>query len=142
METSDLLDELTSSLNTKKALLVDALARWLRDQPVPRQSEILRHSSPRADINGDGGEPVDALARALEDARAAIVNAQAQLSAQRSTPAERMLVVLYYLEAMTMKEVGRVLGLSESRVSQMHSSILARLRATVSAEQLGVVEAD
>jgi len=43
--------------------------------------------------------------------------------------AERLIVVLYYYEEMTMKEIGQTLDLSESRVSQMHSSILARLRA-------------
>jgi RNA polymerase sigma factor FliA len=43
--------------------------------------------------------------------------------------AERLIVVLYYYEQMTMKEIGTTLDLSESRVSQMHSSILARLKA-------------
>lgn len=43
--------------------------------------------------------------------------------------AERLIVILYYYEQMTMKEIGTTLDLSESRVSQMHSSILARLRA-------------
>lgn len=43
--------------------------------------------------------------------------------------AERLIVTLYYYEEMTMKEIGAVLDLSESRVSQMHSSILARLKA-------------
>ncbi|MGD9692794.1 MAG: FliA/WhiG family RNA polymerase sigma factor [Phycisphaerales bacterium] len=43
--------------------------------------------------------------------------------------AERLIVILYYYEEMTMKEIGRTLDLSESRVSQMHSSILARLKA-------------
>ncbi len=43
--------------------------------------------------------------------------------------AERLILVLYYYEEMTMKEIGQTLDLSESRVSQMHSSILARLKA-------------
>ncbi|MCZ6542477.1 MAG: FliA/WhiG family RNA polymerase sigma factor [Planctomycetota bacterium] len=43
--------------------------------------------------------------------------------------AERLIVILYYYEEMTMKEIGMTLDLSESRVSQMHSSILARLQA-------------
>ena len=43
--------------------------------------------------------------------------------------AERLILVLYYYEEMTMKEIGVTLDLSESRVSQMHSSILARLKA-------------
>ncbi|MFM7809805.1 MAG: sigma factor-like helix-turn-helix DNA-binding protein, partial [Planctomycetota bacterium] len=42
---------------------------------------------------------------------------------------ERLIVVLYYYEEMTMKEIGLTLDLSESRVSQMHSSILARMKA-------------
>jgi RNA polymerase sigma factor for flagellar operon FliA len=43
--------------------------------------------------------------------------------------AERLIIILYYYEQMTMKEIGLTLDLSESRVSQMHSSILARLKA-------------
>ncbi|MFA6134535.1 MAG: FliA/WhiG family RNA polymerase sigma factor [Phycisphaerae bacterium] len=42
--------------------------------------------------------------------------------------AERLIIILYYFEEMTMKEIGETLDLSESRVSQMHSAILGRLR--------------
>jgi RNA polymerase sigma factor for flagellar operon FliA len=42
--------------------------------------------------------------------------------------AERLIIILYYFEEMTMKEIGETLDLSESRVSQMHSAILSRLR--------------
>jgi len=45
---------------------------------------------------------------------------------------ERLILILYYEEEMTMKEIGATLDLSESRVSQMHSSILQRLKARVS----------
>lgn len=45
---------------------------------------------------------------------------------------ERLIIILYYYEELTMKEIGTTLGLSESRVSQMHSSIVNRLK-----EQLG-----
>ena len=41
---------------------------------------------------------------------------------------ERLIVILYYYEEMTMKEIGSTLSLSESRVSQMHSSIVRRLQ--------------
>ena len=41
---------------------------------------------------------------------------------------ERLIIILYYYEELTMKEIGQTLGLSESRVSQMHSSIVARLK--------------
>ena len=41
---------------------------------------------------------------------------------------ERLIIILYYYEEMTMKEIGATLDLSESRVSQMHSSIVGRLQ--------------
>src|SRR6201985_182425 len=41
---------------------------------------------------------------------------------------ERLIIILYYYEELTMKEIGTTLGLSESRVSQMHSSIVNRLK--------------
>jgi len=41
---------------------------------------------------------------------------------------ERLIIILYYYEEMTMKEIGSTLDLSESRVSQMHSAIVSRLQ--------------
>ena len=41
---------------------------------------------------------------------------------------ERLVLRLYYFEDMTMAEIGSVLNLSESRVSQIHKEILLRLR--------------
>lgn len=41
---------------------------------------------------------------------------------------ERLVLVLYYFEEMTMAEIGSVLDLSESRVSQIHKEILQRVR--------------
>ena len=41
---------------------------------------------------------------------------------------ERLIIILYYYEELTMKEIGATLHLSESRVSQMHSSIVQRLQ--------------
>jgi RNA polymerase sigma factor for flagellar operon FliA len=51
------------------------------------------------------------------------------------TRAERLIIVLYYYEEMTMKEIGATLDLSESRVSQMHSSIIARLKAQMNSRR-------
>jgi RNA polymerase sigma factor FliA len=41
---------------------------------------------------------------------------------------ERLIIILYYYEELTMKEIGATLDLSESRVSQMHSAIVQRLQ--------------
>ncbi|MGI4756728.1 MAG: FliA/WhiG family RNA polymerase sigma factor [Janthinobacterium lividum] len=42
---------------------------------------------------------------------------------------ERMVLTLYYYEELTMKEIGLTLGVVESRVSQIHSAAVVRLRA-------------
>ena len=48
---------------------------------------------------------------------------------------ERLIIILYYYEELTMKEIGSTLGLSESRVSQMHSSIVNRLKDQLNCRQ-------
>ncbi len=49
----------------------------------------------------------------------------------RLPPREQQVLALYYQEELTMKEVGAVLGVGESRISQIHSVAVARLRAAL-----------
>jgi RNA polymerase sigma factor for flagellar operon FliA len=49
---------------------------------------------------------------------------------------ERLVISLYYLEELTMKETGKVLNITESRVSQIHSQAVMRLRAKLRKEKL------
>lgn len=44
---------------------------------------------------------------------------------------ERLIVVLYYYESMTMREIGDTLGMSESRVSQLHKRLLKFLKRRI-----------
>jgi RNA polymerase sigma factor for flagellar operon FliA len=50
---------------------------------------------------------------------------------------ERQIVALYYLEELTMKEIGAVLGVTESRVSQIHTQAVIRLRAALTRHKGG-----
>jgi len=50
---------------------------------------------------------------------------------ERLPEKERMVLTLYYYEELTMKEIGLTLGVVESRVSQIHSSAVVRLRAVL-----------
>jgi RNA polymerase sigma factor for flagellar operon FliA len=47
---------------------------------------------------------------------------------------ERMVLTLYYYEELTMKEIGKVLSVTESRVSQLHSQALIRLKGSLKIE--------
>jgi len=49
---------------------------------------------------------------------------------------EKMLVVLYYHEELTLKEIGSIMGVSESRVSQIHTEMLERVRNNL--KKLGI----
>ena len=71
------------------------------------------------DVNDDDpffvcarGEMKEILARAIGDL----------------APKERDVLALYYYEELTMKEIGAVIGVVESRVSQIHSAALVKLR--------------
>jgi RNA polymerase sigma factor for flagellar operon FliA len=44
---------------------------------------------------------------------------------------EKLVLALYYNEELTLKEIGKVLGVTESRVSQLHSAALSRLRTAL-----------
>ena len=44
---------------------------------------------------------------------------------------ERMVIVLHYYEGLTMKNIAKILGVSESRVSQIHSKTLMKMRQAI-----------
>ena len=48
---------------------------------------------------------------------------------------EKTVIALYYYEGLTLKEIGQVLGVTESRVSQLHTKPVLRLRAKLQAAQ-------
>jgi RNA polymerase sigma factor for flagellar operon FliA len=53
---------------------------------------------------------------------------------------ERQVLALYYHEELTMREVGTVLGVTESRVSQLHSSAVQRLTVMLRRQRIGAEE--
>jgi RNA polymerase sigma factor for flagellar operon FliA len=54
---------------------------------------------------------------------------------------ERTVVALYYYEEMTLKEIGRTLGVSESRVSQIHTKAMLRLKGRLRSAQDSLLSA-
>jgi len=104
-------------------------------------SEIARSSIAALDelwtVSGSGGDQI-ALIDTIEDERAP--DPQATLSQSELKDAiadaiarlperEKLVVTLYYYEELTLREIGEVLGVTESRVSQLHTKAILRLKA-------------
>ena len=88
-------------------------------------------------ISGSGGDQI-ALIDTIEDTtlpepqsafaqtemREAVADAIARLPER-----EKLVITLYYYEDLTLREIGEVLGVTESRVSQLHTKAILRLKA-------------
>jgi len=91
-------------------------------------------------ISGSGGDQV-ALIDTIEDTQGPEPQsafAQTELremvaDAITSLPErEKLVITLYYYEDLTLREIGEVLGVTESRVSQLHTKAILRLKARLS----------
>jgi RNA polymerase sigma factor for flagellar operon FliA len=67
----------------------------------------------------------------IKELKEALVGAIKQLPEK-----ERLVISLYYLDELTMKETGKVLGITESRVSQIHSQAILHLRSKLRKQKL------
>ncbi len=54
------------------------------------------------------------------------------------TKKERLIIIMYYYEGLTMREIGEIMELTESRVCQIHSNVMSRLRAQLDRVNLQV----
>jgi RNA polymerase sigma factor for flagellar operon FliA len=85
------------------------------------------HSLSQPEPTDQASEPL----AALEEEELKRIVAEA---VERLPEREKHVVALYYQEGMTLKEIGAILGVTESRVCQVHSQAMARLRAAVMRE--------
>ena len=108
---------------TQLGVAVEELQKWLSDIAagnVGPLDHIVADSAPRAD-----GADAALEERTLRDhMRAEIKNLPER---------ERTVLVLYYEENLTLSEIGEVLGVTESRVSQIHSKAVLQLRSRLAA---------
>lgn len=93
---------------------------WMRPNHIPENTSIDEANLPAT----DGENPFDLCYR--NEQRDLVAKAASTLPDR-----ERSVISLYYAQDMTMKQIGDMLGIDESRVSQIHSVALAHLRSRV-----------
>ena len=78
------------------------------------------------------GRSDDALTMArIKEIKAGVARAISQLGEK-----EKLVISLYYWDELTMKEIGKVLDITESRISQIHSEAILHLRTKLRRENL------
>jgi RNA polymerase sigma factor for flagellar operon FliA len=122
-------DELASAMGLKLGQLHDLMTEVgdlalvsLEDVAFGRNNERLGFV---VFLAASSGDPMAAL---LNRERAGAVRAAIEQLPEK----ERMVMPLYYQGELTMKEVGARLGITESRVSQLHTQAISRLRSLLS----------
>ncbi|HAF49626.1 MAG TPA: FliA/WhiG family RNA polymerase sigma factor [Thermosynergistes sp.] len=121
----ELMDELDMDEKTYKELLEVASRNHvvsldevlaLDDGDVSR-GDLIADDLPTPQEAVELSDELDSIARALE----------------RLSEKERLVISLYYYDGLTLKEIGAVLGVTESRASQIHGKALSTLRALLRA---------
>lgn len=115
ISTDELLSALDDVSSTTLLSLDELICREDDNRQVPR-IETIQNKGVKNVLNDlERGE-----------LRMFLINAISTLSEQ-----ERLVVALYYYEELTLKEIGEVMLISESRVSQIHTKAVLRLRAMI-----------
>ncbi len=104
-------------------------------QEMAREATATTMTSLTTDTRDDDGSKSMRKLDLLEDKKG--VNPEVEFKKKEVTEfitrglnrKERLIIILYYYEELTMREIGETLSLSESRVCQLHSRIIIRLKS-------------
>ncbi len=113
------VDELHSALDDVSSTgilsLDEVIYREDDNRQVPRIETVIDHSTHSVLGEIEKGELRSFLVVAID----------------RLTEQEKLVIALYYYEELTLKEIGEVMSISESRVSQIHTRAVSKLRGMV-----------
>lgn len=117
----EVADVLGMSLEEYNRILQDASgSRIFSLEDLQTAGELSQDRSPSAETEPSDGLQRDAFRQALAEAIAGLPER------------ERLVITLYYDEEMNLREIGQVLGVTESRTCQIHSQATFRLRSRLS----------
>jgi RNA polymerase sigma factor for flagellar operon FliA len=94
-----------------------------------RQAAVTPEGHSTLDVAVDAGEGAHERMERLE-LRDQLASAVLELPER-----ERQILALYYEEELTLAEIGKVIGVGESRVSQLRTQAIARLRSHLSSSR-------
>jgi RNA polymerase sigma factor for flagellar operon FliA len=117
----DIAAELEIDLNAYYAILQDASGSRLFSFDDVMEGDDSAIETAAGELPG----PCDGLQRDSFKSHLA-------LAIDNLPPREKLVLALYYDEELNLKEIGEVIGVSESRVSQIHSQAAMRLRSRLS----------
>jgi RNA polymerase sigma factor for flagellar operon FliA len=118
------INELRTMLAQVSLTSIVALDESFSGEESDRQSLVDTLQDPKAEDPEASYEAVELKALLAE-------------SINRMTEREKTVIVLYYFEGMTLAQIGEVLGVTESRICQMHTKAVLGLRAKMSERATG-----
>jgi RNA polymerase sigma factor for flagellar operon FliA len=122
----ELAEHLKLTIPQVQQALIDSSRLILSlDSPIEDEGENDLHSLYEILTDEEQPSPVEKVDE--EELRACLIEALKQLPTR-----EQQILALYYYEGLTLKEIGHVLGISESRVCQIHARAIFSLRAALS----------
>jgi RNA polymerase sigma factor for flagellar operon FliA len=123
------VEEFQESLNQISNSTIAALDElWTVSDASGDQVSLL-------DTLHDPGAPDPARVMDATDLKDRVADAIARLPER-----EKLVIALYYYENLTLREIGEVLGVTESRISQLHTKAVLRLRSRMQVEDLETAE--
>jgi len=123
----EIAEELGVPLEEYHAMTRDAIAtRLFSIEELARPNNVGDEDQEDQAYQGAGPGPLEGITR--ESMQLHLTQAIQSLSER-----EQLILALYYDEELNLKEIGEVLGVSESRVSQIHSQAALKLRAKLEA---------
>lgn len=127
---AEISEELGISLEEYHSLLAEkARSQVVSLEATPGGDDAPYQGAGQITAEDQEGDPQVRLEG--EERRAAVVEGMRSLDEQ-----QRLAVTLYYHEGLTLREIGRAMELTESRISQILSKARSRLRTVLSEEQL------
>ncbi|MEJ5300784.1 MAG: FliA/WhiG family RNA polymerase sigma factor [Thermodesulforhabdaceae bacterium] len=120
-EEDEIVKELGVSYDEFRQMLDETRSVSLLSQSL---EEMLEGGAHPDELIASGEEPINAIQR--EELVAILSDLISQLPER-----EQLILSLYYQEELTMKEIGQILGYTESRISQLHTQIILKLRTRI-----------